>query len=112
MGDHKVKFMHVVNTEEQFHHGRCACGETSGPLATLQMVQDWERKHQRKIEKIRGNLRGNTGSLDSTLNYYRERAADVDAPASERELWQSLADGLGHRLHLVDTRYSGDETLF
>jgi hypothetical protein len=108
VGDHKVKFVHVVKTDEQWHHGRCACGETSGQMATKQMVEDWDRKHQRKIEKIRGNLRGNAGSLDSTLNYYLERAADVDTPQNERELWQSLADGLGHRLHLVDTRYSED----
>lgn len=111
MGSHDIKYTRGHVQGEDFHYGRCVCGQTSGAKPRLQDVQDWARKHEAEIQRIRANSRfGRAPSLESELQHYQQQAADTSLDQHERDNWQVLADELGRRLHPVD-RYSGDQEL-
>lgn len=107
---HQIKYTRGAVKHEEFHHGRCRCGQTSGALDTLQMVQDWARKHLADMERIRLMQRGH-GTDAGDLHYFQTMAANPEVGERDRELWQQLADQLDRRLHGRDTRYTGDVPL-
>lgn len=79
----------------------CSCRASGPPNASRSLAEDWGPEHLRTVERAKAHLNG-TPTLATTYAYYRRMENDQEVPAKEREQWKVLADGLEHRLGLVD----------
>ena len=96
MSEHTLK--KFVRTTGQ-HSGRCSCGWAPGDQRSEQGVDDEFFKHMQNVARARAALGTRTPGLKGQRDYYRDRAADMTVPASERALWRQLADELTARLN-------------
>lgn len=103
--NHKVKISKYG--PDQFI-GKCACRLSSGPRDWRKEVEDWHFAHMKDVERARAGLSTKTPTLKSQHAHFV--AMSKTGSASDRLLWQQLADELAPRLK--DEPGGGTEPLF
>lgn len=93
--NHKPKYLHIENPDGW--RIRCSCRETTATHLTRQAAEDEYAKHMAEVEKTKARL-ARPMTLRATLDLYREKAADPNNSAAEREQWAALAHELAPRV--------------
>lgn len=92
----------LVNTNDGQWYGRCSCKALSPWYRYKHEAEDWIYQHDREVQRARAHLRGRNETLRATYDYYRQREQDPTVSEDDRLLWKMLADGLEHRVGIVD----------
>lgn len=75
---------------------KCSCGWRSG-IVTRSEANDLQYLHLNHAKRAHAGLRKKQPSIEETLAWYSQQAADTANTAEEREQWRKLAEELRPR---------------
>lgn len=80
---------------------KCSCGWRSN-VVTRTNADDYQFQHMEHVRRARAGMRRQP-SMEETLAWYTEQAANSANSPEEREQWRRLAEELNHRVGKSDS---------